>query len=155
MCNSPVKQHPYQVNSIKRSVMKTEVDYLLKNNLAEPSYSPWSSPCLLVPKSDGRFRFCTDCRKVNSVTVIDSYKLPRMEDCIDNLGSAKFVTKLDLLRGYWQVPLIPQAAEISASVTPDNFLQYRVMAFGLRNVPATFQRLCNMYVSERKRMGSA
>lgn len=146
-CNSPIKQHAYRVNSLKRSVMRTEVDYLLRNDLAEPSYSPWSSPCLLVPKSDGTFRFCTDYRKVNSVTVPDSYPLPRMEDCIDNLGSARFVTKLDLLKGYWQVPLTARAADISAFVTPDNFLQYRVMAFGLRNAPATFQRLVNIVLS--------
>ncbi|KAL1267343.1 hypothetical protein QQF64_032706, partial [Cirrhinus molitorella] len=86
--------------------MKTEVEYLLENGLAEPSFSPWSSPCLLVPKPDGTFRFCTDYRKVNSVTVPDSYPMPRMEDCIDSLGSAKFVTKLDLLKGYWQIPLV-------------------------------------------------
>lgn len=72
-----------------------------------------------------------------------------MEDCIDNLGSAKFVTKLDLLKGYWQVPLTARAAEISAFVTPDNFLQYRVMAFGLQNAPATFQRQI-LYCQEYK-----
>lgn len=70
-----------------------------------------------------------------------------MEDCIDNLGSAKFVTKLDLLKGYWQVPLTLHAAEISAFVTPDNFLQYKVMAFGLRNAPATFQRIVNIVLA--------
>lgn len=146
-CDCPIRQHAYRVNSTKRSVMKTEVEYLLKNDLAEPSFSPWSSPCLLVPKPDCTFRFCTDYRKVNSVTVPDSYPLPRMEDCIDNLGSSKFVTKLDLLKGYWQVPLTPRAAEISAFVTPDNFLQCKVMAFGLRNAPATFQRLVNLVLS--------
>ena len=59
------------------------------------------------------------------------------------MGSAKYVTKLDLLKGYWQVPLTPHASEISAFVTPDHFLQYTVMPFGLRNAPATFQRLMN------------
>ncbi len=52
------------------------------------------------------------------MTVPDSYPLPRMEDCIDNIGSAHFVTKLDMLKGYWQVPLTSQASEISAFVTP-------------------------------------
>ncbi|KAL1282575.1 hypothetical protein QQF64_001378 [Cirrhinus molitorella] len=146
-CDFPIKQHAYRVNNTKRSIMKTEVEYLLENGLAEPSFSPWSSPCLLVPKPDGTFRFCTDYRKVNSVTVPDSYPMPRMEDCIDSLGSAKFVTKLDLLKGYWQVPLTSRAAEISAFVTPDDFLQYKVMAFGLRNAPATFQRLVNTVLS--------
>lgn len=56
----PIKQHPYRVNEIKRTAMKTETDYLLKNDLARHSYSPWSSPCLLIKKPDGSFRFCTD-----------------------------------------------------------------------------------------------
>ena len=96
----PIKQHPYRVNEIKRSAMKTETDYLLENDLARHSYSPWSSPCLLVKKPDGSFRFCTDYRKVNAVTVPDCYPLPRMEDCVDSIGSARFVSKLDLLKGY-------------------------------------------------------
>lgn len=66
-----------------------------------------------------------------------------MEDCVDNIGSAQFVSKLYLLKGYWQVPLTARASEISAFVTPDHFLQYNVLAFGMRNAPATFQRLVN------------
>lgn len=146
-CSSPIKQHAYRVNPVKRAVMRAETEYLVTNGLAMHSSSPWSSPCLLVPKPDGTFRFCTDYRKVNAVTVPDCYPLPRMEDCIDNLGSARFVTKLDLLKGYWQVPLTPSASEISAFVTPDHFLQYSVMAFGMRNAPATFQRLVNIVLS--------
>ncbi|KAL7839440.1 hypothetical protein SRHO_G00260980 [Serrasalmus rhombeus] len=137
----PIKQHPYRVHPVKRRQMSREVDYLLDNGLAVPSCSAWSSPCLLVPKPDGTVRFCTDYRKVNAVTKPDSFPLPRMEDCVDKVGSALYVSKLDLLKGYWQVPLTPRAAEVSAFVTPDSFLQYTVMAFGLRNAPATFQRL--------------
>ncbi|KAL0175369.1 hypothetical protein M9458_031337, partial [Cirrhinus mrigala] len=70
-----------------------------------------------------------------------------MEDCVDRVGSARYVTKLDLLKGYWQVPLTSRASEISAFVTPDNFLQYSVMAFGMRNAPSTFQRLMNRVLS--------
>ena len=114
---------------------------MVDHDIAEPSFSPWSSPCLLVPKPDGTSRFCTDFRKVNAVTKPDSFPLPRMDDCIDRLGSAVYVSKIDLLKGYWQIPLTERAKEISAFVTPDSFLQYTVMAFGLRNAPATFQRL--------------
>ena len=113
---------------------------------------------MLAPKSDGTARFCTDFRKVNAVTVPDSFPLPRMEDCIDSIGPAVFITNLDLLKGYWQVPLTSRALDISAFVTPDHFLQYTVMAFGMRNAPATFQRLmqlvlgdvpcCNVYLDD-------
>lgn len=143
----PIKQHAYRVNPVKRAAMLSEVEYLVDHGLAEPSSSPWSSPCILVPKPDNTFRFCTDFRKVNAITKPDSFPLPRMEDCVDRVGAAKFVTKLDLLKGYWQVPLTSRAAEISAFVTPDNFMQYRVMPFGLRNAPATFQRLMRNVLS--------
>ncbi|XP_049912636.1 uncharacterized protein LOC126397732 [Epinephelus moara] len=146
----PIKQHAYRANPTKRSLLENEVEYLLENGLAVPSSSAWSSPCLLVPKSDRTPRFCTDYRKVNNVTKADSYPLPRMEDCVDRVGSATYVTKLDLLKGYWQVPLTPRASEISAFVTPDSFLQYTVMPFGLRNAPATFQRLMHIVLANVK-----
>lgn len=143
----PIKQHPYRVNPKKREVMRMEVEYLLHHGLAEPSKSPWSSPCLLAPKADSSLRFCTDYHKVNAITKPDSFPLPRLEDCVDRVGSWQFVTKLDLLKGYWQVHLTARASEISAFVTPDNFLQYKVMAFGMRNAPATFQRLMQEVLS--------
>ncbi len=118
--------------------MKHETQYLLEHGLAVPSSSPWCSPCLLVPKSDSTSRFCTDYRKVNALTKPDSFPLPRVEDCVDHVGNSKFVTKLDLFKGYWQVPLTGRASEVSAFATPDAFLQYRVIAFGLRNAGATF-----------------
>lgn len=139
----PIKQHPYRTNPHKRLLLQNEVNFMLKNGIAESSNSPWSSPCLLVPKSDGFMRFCTDFRRVNAITKPDSYPLPRIDDCVDRLGSAVFVSKIDLLKGYWQIPLTFRAKEISAFVTPDHFLQYTAIAFGLRNAPATFQRLIN------------
>ena len=135
---TPIKQHAYHCPLAKREAIKKEVSYLIDNGLAKPSCSPWS---LLTPKSDGTPRFCTDFRKVNAVTVADSFPLPRMDDCIDRVGPAVCISKLDLLKGYWQVPLTQRAADISAFVTPDSFMQYNVMAFGLKNAPATFQRL--------------
>lgn len=145
--SGPIKQHPYRASPEKRARLKKQVSYMLQHGIAEPSCSAWSSPCLLVVKANGDDRFCTDLRKVNSVTKPDCYPLPRMEDCVDRVGGARFVTKLDLLKGYWQVPLTERAKEISAFVTPDDFLQYRVMAFGMRNAPATFQRLMNVTLS--------
>ncbi|XP_043968384.1 uncharacterized protein LOC122828679 isoform X1 [Gambusia affinis] len=145
---APIKQRAYRVNATKRELMKKEVEYLVKNGLAIQSCSPWSSPCLLDMKADGSPRFCTDFRKVNAVTVLDAHPLPLIEDCIDEIGPAKFVTKLDMLKGYWQVPLTQQASDISAFVTPDCFLQYTVMPFGLCNAPATFQRLVNRVLGD-------
>ena len=54
---------------------------------------------------------------MNNVTKPDCFPLPRIEDCVDRVGGANFVSKLDLLKGYWQVPLTERAKEISAFVT--------------------------------------
>ncbi|KAK3085547.1 hypothetical protein FSP39_005150 [Pinctada imbricata] len=138
---SPIKQHPYRLNPKKLQYMRKEIQYMIENDIIEPSNSDWSSPCILVPKPDGTYRLCTDFRKVNSVTKTDSYPIPRIDDCIDKIGSAKFVSKFDLLKGYWQVPLTERAREISAFATPDGLYQYKVMPFGMKNAPATFQRM--------------
>ncbi len=111
-----------------------------ENYIAVPSFSNWASPCILVGKADGSVRFCTDFRKVNSVTKPDCFPLPHGEDCVDRVGSAKFVS-------YWQVPLSKRAQDISSFVTPSGLYSNKVMSFGLRNAPATFQRLMNRVIS--------
>ena len=143
----PLKQHPYRLNPEKQTYIRDEVRYLLDNDFIEPSKSNWSSPCILVPKPDGSYRLCTDYRKVNTVTKTDTYPIPRIDDCIDKVGSSKIVSKFDLLKGFWQVPLTERAKEISAFVTPDGLFQYKVMPFGMKNSPATFQRLINQVIS--------
>ena len=84
----PIKQHPYRCGPIKQALMKKEIRYMKENGIIEESNSPWCSPCILVPKSDGSVRFCTDFRKVNAVTKPDTYPLPRVDDYIDKIGSA-------------------------------------------------------------------
>ena len=74
-------------------------------------------------------------------------EVARMDDCIDNIGQAKYVTKFDLLKGFWQIPLTDRAKEVSAFVTPGGLYQYKVMPFGIKNSPATFQRLINMIIT--------
>ena len=117
--SKPLKQHPYRMNPLKQKHLQDEVKYLLENDFIEPSQSNYSSPCILVPKSNGTYRMCTDYRKVNSVTKTDSFPIPRIDDCIDKVGNSKYVTKFDLLKGFWQVPLTDRAKEVSAFATPN------------------------------------
>ena len=108
--SKPMKQHPYRMNPMKLQYLREEIQYLLDNDFIEPSQSDWSSPCIFVPKPDGKFRMCTDYRKVISVTETDSFPVPRMDDCIDSIGQAKYVTNFDLLKGFWQIPLKNRAS---------------------------------------------
>ena len=88
------------------------------------------SACILVPKPDGTFCMCTDYRKVNCVIKTDTFPIPRIDDSIDNIGHAKYVTKFDLLKGFWQIPLTDRAKEISAFVTPE---ELSIQSYAVRN----------------------
>ena len=65
---TPIKQYPYRVNPLKFKIIRKEVACMLDNDLIEISNSEWSSPCVLVPKPDGTYRFCTNFHRVNKVT---------------------------------------------------------------------------------------
>ena len=100
-------------------------------------------PSILAAKPDGSNIFVTDFRIVNSVTKPDSFPIPRLLNCINKIGSAKYISVFDCLKGYWQLPLMDRAREVSAFCTPRGLWQYKVAPFGMRNSGATFQRLIN------------
>jgi len=95
--STPVKQHPYRMNPIKLEQMKKEIDYMLQNNIIEPSSSEWSSPYILVPKPNGTLHFCTDFHKLNSLTKTDTFPLLRRENYIDkrSLGAGAVLIQND------------------------------------------------------------
>ena len=101
----PIKQHSYRLNPEKQKYLPEEIQYLLENDLIELSKINCSSLCILVPTPDGSYRLCTDYRKVNTVTKTDTYAIVRIDDCIDKIGNAKYVSEFDLWKGFWQVPL--------------------------------------------------
>ena len=140
---TPIKQHPYRVPPFKREKIQEEIDSMLEIGAIEPGSGGWSSPVVLIPKSDGTLRFCTDYHKVNTVSKTDAYPVARIEDCIDRIGQAQYVSKLDLLKGYWQVPLTERARDISAFVTHNALYRCHILPFGMKNALATFQRLMN------------
>ena len=110
---------------------------------------------LLVFMCRNRMEHFTDYRKVNSVTKTHSFPVPRMDNCIDNIGQAKCVTKFDLLKGFWQIPLTDRAREISAFVLLMDLINTSyVMPFGMKNSPATFQRLISMIITGLDNCGS-
>ena len=147
-CKAPIRQAAYRVNPAKLDILKQEVDYLLKHDLAEPSKSPWSSPCILVPKPDGSSRLCTDYRKLNQVTIPDAYPLPFLDSLIDAVGESKYITTIDMQKGYYQIGMTEAAKEKSAFITPFGLFQYKVLPFGMCNAPATFQRIINYVIQD-------
>ena len=75
------------------------VSKMLDTGIITPSCSPWSSPIVFVTKKDGSCRFCIDYRKLNSVTIKDSYSLPNPNNCLQPLHGSKWFSTLDLASG--------------------------------------------------------
>jgi len=146
----PVQVQPYRAGPRARELESEEVQRMLKAGVIEPAISEWASPVVLVPKPDGKMRFCVDYRKLNAITVRDTYPLPRMDECIDSLGDATLFSTLDCNSGYWQIPVSPEDIEKTTFTCHEGLFWFLRMPFGLRNAPATFQRTMDILLSGLK-----
>ena len=114
---------------------------MLSSGVIEECESPWASPVVLVRKKDGSIRYCVDYRKLNAVTIKDSYPLPLTQDCLDELSGSSWFSTLDLQSGYWQIEVDPNDRQKTAFASRSGLYQFKVMPFGLTNAPGTFERL--------------
>ncbi|GFW58883.1 retrovirus-related Pol polyprotein from transposon 17.6 [Trichonephila clavipes] len=141
----PVAVPPYRMNPSKKEILKQEIDRLLSEGIIEECESPYASPVVLIPKPNGTFRLCIDYRKLNEITVADTYPLPRMDDLLHQAKLTPFMSTLDLRAGYHEVKVHVEDQDKAAFVCPFGTYRFLRMPYGLRNAPATFQRLMNRF----------
>ncbi|CAN8076123.1 unnamed protein product [Agarophyton chilense] len=146
----PISQPPYRAGPRTRQIEEENVSKMLEEGVIEAAQSAWASPVVLVPKPDGSLRFFIDYRKLNAVTVRDTYPLPRMDECIDSLGEANVFTTLDANSGYWQVPVAEDDQDKTAFACRAGLYRFKRMPFGLTNALATFQRTLDILLSRYK-----
>ena len=129
-----------RLSPLEHAEVEAYVKKLLLNGQIEPSKSPFGATVLFVQKKDGSLRMRLDYRALNKITIQNKFPLPRIDDLIDRILGAKC---FDLASGYHQILIAPEDVPKKAFSTPFGHYQFKALAFGLTNAPATFQYAMN------------
>ncbi|GBG92518.1 hypothetical protein CBR_g55791 [Chara braunii] len=135
----PPKGCIYRMSEEELTVLRAQLDDLLDRGWIRPSSSPYGAPVLFVRKKNKDLRLCIDYQRLDTQTIKNAGPLPRIDDLLERLGSAKYFSKLDLKSGYHQISIRPQDRYQTAFKTRYGHFEWVVMPFGLTNAPATFQ----------------
>ena len=139
--DTPIRCKNYPVPFAMEQVMKEEVIKMDRMGITEPSTSDYASPSVIVRKQDGSHRYCIDFRRINMVSLTDAEPMPNQEMVIGKLGASGYFTKIDLSKGYWQIPIKKEHRYLTAFQTEMGLRQFRVMPFGLNKSGAVFCRM--------------
>ena len=149
--DKPVKMQPYPVPIHYREFLRKELNQLLEQDIIEHSNSPYAAPIVLVKRQPSSTpRMCVDYRQLNKITILDSYPMPNQEDLLAQFPEAKYFTKLDLSRGYYQIPMSEESKPYTAFTTAFGLYNWKYMGFGLVNAPSTFNRGMSRLFGQRK-----
>ena len=138
---TPIWQRPRNFSQPVNDEIERQCAELLANNILEYSDSNWSSPVVPVRKSDNSLRLCIDYRQVNKVTKTENYPMPNLTKCIYRSHNTKFFSKIDLVRGYYQVKISEDSRKYTAFSTLQHHYQFRRLSFGLKNSGMAFQKM--------------
>ena len=137
--DTPFRVKAYPVPYALKKEMDKEVSEMMKADIIESSVSEYASSPVVVRKPDGSVRYCIDFRKLNAM--FDAEPVPNQEVILNRMGGDNFISRLDLTKGFWQVPIKEEDRKYTAFSTDQGLMHFKYMPFGLVNALAIFCRM--------------
>ena len=137
------KEKVYPLSREEREEVREFVKEQLRKRYIWPSKSLQTALVFFVEKKDGKKRMVQDYRYLNEWTIKNDYPLPLISDILENIGTKKIFTKMDLRWGYNNVRIKEGDKWKAAFTTLEELFEPTVIFFGLTNFPATFQAMMN------------
>ena len=156
----PVQSRARKLSPEKLAVAKAELEKLVALGVCKRGKSEWSSPLLVTTKPCnspctcatespcGGWRVCGDYRRLNNMTKTDRYPVRNLSDFNNELRGKKYFSKVDLLKGYHQIPVSPEDVGKTAVITPFGLYIFPRCPFGLKNAGQDFQRLMDQILGD-------
>ena len=140
----PVSRRPYRANPRTEAIINKCVQDMLVDDIIEERSSPWASPVTIVARKDGQPRFCVDYRStINKHLIRKTWPMANLEDNVDMVGGAQFISVADVQSACWQIPVHPDHVESTAFVTNSGKYCYKRMPFGVCNAPWLFTEMAH------------
>ena len=139
--NKPVRVKQYPMPYSVREAVNQEVSHLLEMGVVEAAKTPYNAPVVLVKKADGTNRFCVSFQGLNAVTKFVTGPMPNQDDILAKLGKDVYFSKVDLSKGFWQIPMAEGSRQMTGFTTDQGTFTFLKMPFGLVNSGATFSRM--------------
>lgn len=138
----------YNMTQEELMVLRKTLTELLDKNFIRVSHSSAAAPVLFVRKPGGGLRFCVDYRALNAITKKDRYPLPLIHETLNQIGRAKWFTKLDVSAAFHKIRITKGQEWLTAFRTRYGLYEWLVTPFGLANAPSTFQKFINWTLRE-------
>ena len=148
----PCQSRARRLDPEKLAVAKAELEKLVDLGVAYRGKSEWSSPLLVTTKPCGGWRVCGDYRRLNAMTTDDQYPVRTLQDFTSELSGKEFFSKIDLMKGYHQIPVADPDIRKTAVITPFGLFIFPRTPFGLKNAGQDFQRLMDEILGDIPRV---
>jgi hypothetical protein len=139
----PFSRKLKRLSPLEIDLLSKYLKEMIEGGRIRASNSPWGANVLFVPKPDGSYRCVQDYRELNKRMKHDTYPLPRVDVHLD-MAQGVFWTKMDLLKGFYQLPMHPDSVKYTAFNTMMGKYEFLVMPMGLQSAPGSFMRAMNL-----------